>query len=132
MLPQTKNGTGRVVWLSEMAAAVIDSLTPGDAEELVFPLSEQVSPANVSLTLLRTCRKLKIADFRLHDLRHTAASWMVMSGADIYTVSQLLGHKNVRMTQRYAHLSPAHLQAAVRGLDKAFAGALPAAAGGTA
>jgi integrase len=125
MLPQTKNGTGRVVWLSEMARTVLNSLPRGRATELVFPPSKQVSPANVSLTLLRTCRRLGIADFRLHDLRHTAASWLMMTGADIYTVAQLLGHKDVRMTARYAHLSPVHLQTAVRGLDRAFAGALP-------
>jgi hypothetical protein len=47
----------------------------------------------------------------------------MMTGADIYTVAQLLGHKDVRMTARYAHLSPVHLQAAVRGLDRAFGGA---------
>jgi integrase len=50
---------------------------------------------------------------------------MMMTGADIYTVAQLLGHRDVRMTARYAHLSPTHLQTAVRGLDRAFAGALP-------
>jgi integrase len=73
----------------------------------VFPASEHVNPANVSVTLACTARKLGLADFRLHDLRHTAASWMVMTGADIYTVAKLLGHKDVRMTQRYAHLQTA-------------------------
>lgn len=40
-------------------------------------------------------------DFRFHDLRHTAASWLRMQGADIHTMAQLLGHKDLRMAARY-------------------------------
>lgn len=61
-----------------------------------------------------------LKDFRFHDLRHTAASWMVMSGVDLLTVSEILGHKDTRMTRRYSHLSPVHLQGAVAKLDKAL------------
>ena len=43
-----------------------------------------------------------------------------MQGADIGTVADLLGHKDLRMARRYQHLSPVFLQAAVRGLDTAF------------
>jgi hypothetical protein len=63
---------------------------------------------------------LKIADFRFHDLRHTAASWLRMKGADIHTVAQLLGHKDLRMASRYQHLSPAFLSDAVNRLDTTF------------
>jgi hypothetical protein len=65
-------------------------------------------------------RRLKIADFRYHDLRHTAASWLRMSGADIHPVAQLLGHKDLRMAARYQHLSPAFLAEAVGRLDAVF------------
>ena len=54
-----------------------------------------------------------------------AALWMVQQGVDLYAVGQILGHKTPRMTQRYAHLSPGYMAAAVNKLDAVFAGALP-------
>ncbi len=68
----------------------------------------------------RVCRRVGIADFRFHDLRHTAASWLRMKGADIHTVAQLFGHKDLRMAIRYQHLSPEFLADAVGRLDEAF------------
>jgi integrase len=52
-------------------------------------------------------------DFRLHDLRHTFASFLVMSGVDLFTVQKLLNHSEIKTTQRYAHLSPAYLEEAL-------------------
>ncbi len=122
MLPQTKNGDGRIVWLNTLACQVLDSIPKNGAKptDRVFPASDEVSPENVSLAFLRACRKLGIADFRLHDLRHTAASWLRMSGADLQDVAELLGHRDLRMTKRCSHLSPAHLSAAVQRLDGVF------------
>ena len=65
-----------------------------------------------------TVKNAKITDLRFHDLRHTAASRMVMSGVDLYTVKEILGHKTLVMTQRYAHLSPAHQRNAVERLAR--------------
>jgi integrase len=122
MLPQTKNGDGRIVWLNALACQVLDSIAKNGARptDLVFPARDGISPENVSLAFLRACRKVGIADFRLHDLRHTAASWLRMSGADLQDVAELLGHRDLRMTKRYSHLSPAHLSAAVKRLDSVF------------
>lgn len=53
-----------------------------------------------------------------HTLRHTYASWLVISGADLYSVQHLLMHKNITTTQRYAHLAPDYLRKAVKVLDK--------------
>jgi integrase len=78
------------------------------------------TPDQVTVSFGRICRELKIADFRFHDLRLTAASWLRMSGADIHTVAQLLGHKDLRMAARYQHPSPAFLQEAVGKLDAVF------------
>ncbi|MDR1235545.1 MAG: site-specific integrase, partial [Holosporaceae bacterium] len=48
-----------------------------------------------------------------HTLRHTYASWLVMSGVDLYTVQKLMGHSTIAMTERYSHLAPNHLKKAV-------------------
>ena len=101
LLPQTKNGDGRIVYLNQMAQTAIRSVPfslETKATDLLF--SDQTGP-QVSMEFMRLCRGLKIADFHFHDLRHTAASWLRMKGADIHTVAQLLGHKDLRMAARY-------------------------------
>ena len=55
----------------------------------------------------------KLVGFTWHDLRHTFASRLVMAGVDLRTVAELLGHKKIQMTMRYAHLAPQHKLAAV-------------------
>lgn len=67
------------------------------------------------------CTTPKIEEFRSDDLRHTAGLVALrIRGADIHTVAQLLGHKDLRMAARYQHLSPAFLAQAVQGLDEVF------------
>jgi integrase len=122
MLPQTKNGDGRIVYLNALAVEALSAVPRGRAKpsDCIFG-GESVTPENVSLAFLRACRAVKISDFRFHDLRHTAASWMRMKGADIHTVALILGHKDLRMAARYQHLSPAFLSDAVKLLDGAYA-----------
>lgn len=121
MLPQTKNGDGRIVYLNDLAKTALASVSRDGARSTdpVF-IGDSVTPENVSLAFLRACREVKILDFRFHDLRHTAASWMRMKGADIHTVALVLGHKDLRMAARYQHLSPAFLSDAVKLLDGAY------------
>jgi integrase len=51
----------------------------------------------------------EIQNFRFHDLRHTFASWYMMNGGDLYELAKILGHANIKMTERYAKLGKAHL-----------------------
>ena len=120
VLPQTKNGEGRIVYLNKFAQAALASLAFDQNTKPTDRLFPSITPERVSVAFRRTCRALGIADFRFHDLRHTAASWLRMSGADIHTVAQLLGHKDLRMASRYQHLSASFLAEAVGKLDAVF------------
>jgi integrase len=66
----------------------------------------------------RALKRAGIEDFRFHDLRHSAASNLVMAGVSLFTVSQLLGHRTLAMTERYSHLSPSHLSEAAQKLGR--------------
>ncbi|MEJ2406555.1 MAG: site-specific integrase [Candidatus Thiodiazotropha sp.] len=65
----------------------------------------------------RACRLAEIEDFRIHDLRHTCAAWLVSAGAALAEVRDLLGHSTVTMTEKYAHLAPENIRGAVTLLD---------------
>lgn len=121
-LEQTKNGTLRVLALNSLAVKVLNSLQrtlPGD---LVFAA---VNPSHLTVYTRRVFASVGIVDASFHSLRHTAASWLVMEGVDLYAVGQILGHKTPRMTQRYAHLSPGYMAVAVNKLNSVFAGSIP-------
>ena len=68
----------------------------------------------------KACDAATITDFAFHDLRHTFASHLVMSGVDLVTVKDLLGHKTLAMTNRYTHLAEEHKAQAVAKLQERF------------
>jgi integrase len=123
LLSITKNGKPRFAYLNQLSHQVIESLGPEghSPNETLFP---GVTPAQVTVAFIRACQAAEIEDFSLHDLRHTFASQLRMKGADLHTVGQLLGHKDLRMTARYAHLNPEYLGAAAGKLDEVFTGPL--------
>lgn len=120
-LRETKNGALRILPLSAAAMRVLGSLPEGAAGDPVFA---GVDGANLSVYTKRVFSRLGITDASFHTLRHTAASWLVQQGVDLYAVGQLLGHKTPRMTQRYAHLSPDYMAASVGKLDGIMSGML--------
>lgn len=121
-LRETKNGSLRVLALNELASRVLSSLPRGVAGDAVLA---GVDPKRLSVYTRRLFEALGIKEASFHSLRHTAASWLVMQGVDLYAVGQLLGHRTPRMTQRYAHLSPQYMAGAVGKLDSVFGEAMP-------
>jgi integrase len=85
----------------------------GSGVGLVFPglTGERLTHVNRSWSSLVTAAEL--TNFHFHDCRHHFASSLVMAGVDLYTVKELLGHRDFETTQRYAHLAPEHKLAAV-------------------
>ena len=75
---------------------------------LVFPGSVKGKPVDVRAPWERAVRAAGIEDFRFHDLRHSAASYLAMNGATPSELAAVLGHKTLQMVKRYAHLSEAH------------------------
>ncbi len=63
-------------------------------------------------------RRAGIRDFHIHDMRHTCAAWLVTAGVPLPEVRDLLGHSTMEMTERYAHLAPENVRAAVTRLEK--------------
>ncbi len=108
-LSETKNGETGHVPLNEPAYQALKSLPPRIDSDRLFPFN----PNQVSVSFKRAVRRAKIEDFRLHDLRHTFASYQTMAGTQGRGVQALLRHKDGRMTARYSHLSDAYLRTAV-------------------
>jgi len=109
-----KSGTTRHLPLNVESISVLKKWkAQGVSSDLVFP-----GKAGKQLTEIKTAWRplildAKIKDFRFHDLRHDFASKLVMKGAPLNTVRELLGHSDLKTTLRYAHLAPDHKADAV-------------------
>lgn len=113
LLDKTKNGERREIPMNNVMIKLFSSLPRHLRVPYVFYNNKLKPYKNVSEGFQTALKKSGIKNFRFHDLRHTFASTLVMAGVDISSVSELLGHTSIKMTQRYTHLSPAHLRKAV-------------------
>ena len=115
ILPITKNNTVRVVPMNDTLLKALKEL-PRESD-FVFWNARGKHLGDVKRSFATACRRAGIENFRFHDLRHTYASHLAMRGVHMRALQELLGHKDIKMTQRYSHLSPDQLQGAVRLLD---------------
>jgi site-specific recombinase XerD len=126
---QSKNGTGRQIPMNAVVRSVLIDLAsrrrrPNDPEEPVFQGAYRTVAGAFSPAVSRAQKALRSAGkdasrldgFTWHANRHTFASRLVMAGVDLRTVQELGGWRTLSMVQRYAHLAPGHLQAAVERL----------------
>ncbi|WP_084251182.1 site-specific integrase [Sphingomonas pruni] len=113
-IPTTKTGKPRHVPLSQDAIAVLKSIPRFDNCPYVVPNPETLKPFTSVYNAWNAARKRAgIPDARMHDLRHSAASNLVNAGQSLYVVAKVLGHAQVRTSERYAHLSADTLLTAV-------------------
>ncbi len=113
----TKTNDIRTMPMNETIYQELKKVPQHIESDYVFCNNKGVPYGNVRKSFESALSLAKVKDFRFHHLRHTFASHLVMNGSDIRTVHQLMGHKEIKMTMRYSHLSKAHLQDAVGKLD---------------
>lgn len=113
-IPDSKTGKSRHVPLSKAAVAVIEGLPRFDGCPYLLPNPNTRKPYDTIKRAWATARELAgLGDFRLHDCRHSAASFWANSGADLFTIGRILGHADHQSTMRYAHLTTDTLMQAV-------------------
>ena len=117
-LPMPKGGKTRHVPLSEEAKGILRSFDSFLRSAWVFPGLKNVTQPMDSRAFLRRSyepglRQAGITGACWHSLRHTAASRRIMAGVDLVSVKEILGHRDIQTTLRYAHLAPGHLRDAV-------------------
>lgn len=113
-IPMSKSGRARNVPLSGAAIEVFRSLPRWEGCTYVIPNPATLRPfGNLHYPWDKVRRAAGLDDVRMHDLRHSFASNLVNSGRSIYEVGKLLGHSQVKTTQRYAHLSDTVLMSAM-------------------
>lgn len=114
LIPTSKTGKPRHVPLSKAAIAIIEALPRFKNCPWLVPNPDTLKPFVSIKHSWQTARTAaKLPGLRIHDLRHSAASFLVNAGVDLYAVGKILGHANYQSTQRYSHLANDTLLAAV-------------------
>lgn len=115
-VPESKNGESRHIELTAEAAAGFQQLfsrTRGKGPIFAAERGKEKRVLGPRHWFDDAIRKAEIKDFSWHCLRHTFASRLAMSGADLLTIAELMGHKKIEMTKRYAHLAKSHKRSAM-------------------
>ena len=121
LVVKSKNGEQRTLPLNQAAIGVLRS--KGKVRHisgLIFPseAGTKINPGNLRRGFYAARKRSGIDHVRFHDLRHTFATRLVQRGVDLYVVKELLGHKSLKMTMRYAHHYPESLRHGVDVLDE--------------
>lgn len=122
-LEKTKNRERRALPLVGYALSIMQALhlRRRTDTELVFPRTDGRRPLDIKKRWKRVVEAAGLTDFRFHDLRHCAASYLAMNGATLAEIAEVLGHKTLQMVKRYAHLSEQHTAGVVKRMnDKIF------------
>jgi integrase len=124
-LHETKNGERHILHLTNLALALMRQHAKRQRMDaaLVFPDPTGTKPCSIREAWEYAVKRAGIADFRFHDLRHSAASYLAMSGASLAEIAEILGHKTLSMVKRYTHLSDAHTRNVVARMNQAIFGA---------
>jgi integrase len=120
VLHLTKNGERRVVPLVGHALECVKELAKVRRldTDLLFPSkADSNEPIDLRQPWEKALEKAEIHDFRFHDLRHSAASYLAMNGASLAEIAETLGHKTLQMVKRYSHLSEAHTASVVERMN---------------
>ena len=106
----TKNSENRAVPISSKAYELIKkhSKVRKINSDYVFARPDGKKPTDLRFQWEEAVKKAELTDFRFHDLRHTAASYLAMNGATLVEISEILGHKTMQMVKRYSHLTQTH------------------------
>lgn len=129
LIPKAKSARPRYIPLSDAAIRLL-ARVPGDNKcEYIFANPKTNKPYNQIFYAWDTARKRAgLDDLRIHDLRHSFASFLVNNGRSLYEVQHLLGHARPVTTQRYAHLSQQTLMDATTQVGQALESAMEAPA----
>ena len=114
---ETKTNEARQIPINQTLRELFQMLPRHISSEYVFCDKEGRPFKEVKRSFAHALKKAGIEGFRFHDLRHSFASRLVMKGVSIKTVQELLGHKDIKMTMRYAHLADDVKKDAVKLLD---------------
>lgn len=114
LIPTSKNGKHRHVPLSQAALDVVASLPRFTGCPWLVPNPDTLEPfVSIKHAWQGAREAADLKGLRIHDLRHSSASFMINNGVDLYSVGKILGHSSIQSTQRYSHLANATLLAAV-------------------